>query len=174
MPDHRFHWALVLLPTLAVAADGQLDAARQCAQLKDSLQRLVCYDRVFQAGDAALAPAAGSALPASPAVATPPGPAAAATLGEKSLARSSRKPDDTGPAEPTSLEAKVTRLKETRQNVYRIWLDDGQVWEQMEMASLFQVTEGDTVRIEKGKMGGYQMARVSNGRSGWVRVVRIN
>jgi hypothetical protein len=43
----------------------------------------------------------------------------------------------------------------------------------MDMSTLFQVAVGDTVRIEKGAMGGFRMARTTNGRSGWVRVSRV-
>jgi hypothetical protein len=75
--------------------------------------------------------------------------------------------------EPTSLEAKVTAAREIRQATYRVSLDNGQIWQQMDMSTLFQVAEGDTVRIEKGAMGGFRMARISNGRSGWVRVSRV-
>ena len=45
--------------------------------------------------------------------------------------------------------------------------------QQMDMDSLFQVDVGDTIQIEKGRLGGYRMARTSNGRSGWVRVTRV-
>jgi hypothetical protein len=77
------------------------------------------------------------------------------------------------PAEPANLEATVTALKETRPQVVRLTLDNGQVWQQMDMSTTFQVDVGDTVRIEKGTMGGYRMARASRGRSGWVRVTRV-
>jgi hypothetical protein len=165
------------------AADSQVEAGRQCAQLKDSLQRLVCYDRIFLAGDAAapaapraMSPAPTPALPAAraaiPATAPAPAvapPAVAPAFGDETLQRKSKEK----PAEPARLEAKITALKEIRPNVVRMALDNGQSWQQMDMSSVFQVTVGDTVRIEKGKMGGYRLTRTSRGGSGWVRVARL-
>lgn len=177
----------VLASATGHAADSQVEAGRQCAQVKDSLQRLVCYDRVFQAGDSAapvsasapvapraaapvpapaprVAPAAPAIVPAAPAVATP-------ALGDESVRR--RDKESSKPAEPASLEATVTALKETRPQVVRLTLDNGQVWQQMDMSSVFQVNVGDTVRIEKGAMGGYRLTRTSRGSSSWVRVSRL-
>jgi hypothetical protein len=183
MPGHRFHLILVLMPALAVASEGQLDAARLCAQLESNPQRLECYDRVFQAGGTKVASSGQLAQPASPIATapatatvadTPPASAVAPASSEEPRTNSRKEGDDSGTTRPASFEAKVIMLKETRRDVYRIWLDDGQVWQQMDMASLFQVAEGDTVRIEKARMGGYRMARVSKGRSAWVRVVRVD
>jgi len=165
-------------------ADAQVEGGRQCAQIKDSLQRLVCYDRIFQAGDSATpAPSAASraaapapvpaprAAVAAPAVAAAPVATPTPALGDESVQR--REKEKSRPAEPASLEATITALKETRPQVVRLTLDNGQVWQQMDMSSMFQVNVGDTVRIEKGTMGGYRLARTSRGRSGWVRVTRV-
>jgi hypothetical protein len=175
---------LAVLPVLGWAADPQLDAARQCTQLKDSLQRLVCYDKALMEGPAAPATApvtraapasparsvAPAPAPAAPAVVATPAPVAAPALGDESVKTRKQR---SIPEEPTSLEAKVTEAREIRQATYRLTLDNGQVWQQMDMSSIFQVAAGDTVRIEKGALGGFRMARVSNGRSGWVRVARV-
>jgi hypothetical protein len=179
---------LAWLPAVMFAADPQLDAARQCTQLKDSLQRLVCYDKALMeaapaastmsvapapAVRAAPAPAPAPAASPAPAVvaAAPAAPAAAPALGDESLKRSQKQRKESDG--PTSLEAKVTAAREVRQATYRVTLDNGQVWQQMDMSTLFQVGVGDVVRIEKGALGGFRMARVSNGRSGWVRVNRV-
>ena len=169
-----------------LAADSQLEAGRQCAQVRDSLQRLVCYDRVFQGGDSAPPAAVQAPRPAVPApvpapvtVPSPvPAPAVAApvaaapALGDESVQRKARAREEK-PAEPSTLEASITALKETRPGVVRLTLDNGQVWQQMDMSTVFQVAVGDTVRIEKGTMGGFRLARTSRGRSGWVRVTRV-
>jgi hypothetical protein len=171
------------------AADAQVEAGRQCAQVRDSLQRLVCYDRIFQAGDSAApaaAPRAATPVPApaparapvaasAPVVAAPvvAAPVLAPSLGDEIVQRKAKDKDKAKPAEPTSLEATITALKETRPDVVRLTLDNGQVWQQMDMSSVFQVTVGDTVRVEKGTMGGYRLVRTSRGRSGWVRVTRV-
>lgn len=177
--------ALALLPAMAFAADPQLEAARQCTQLKDSLQRLVCYDKALADGSlpaAAPAPAAVQAqrpprtAPQSPAPAAPaavtaaPAVAAAPALGDDSVKRSRK--DGAVATEPANLDAKVTAARETRKDTYRVSLDNGQIWQQMDMSALFHVAVGDTVRIEKGALGGYRMA-LTGGHSGWVRVSRL-
>jgi hypothetical protein len=120
------------------------------------------------------APAPAPAPARAPAPAASPAPAVAAAapaLGDESLKRSQKERKESDG--PTSLEAKVTAAREVRQATYRVTLDNGQVWQQMDMSTLFQVGVGDVVRIEKGALGGFRMARVSNGRSGWVRVNRV-
>ena len=166
------------------AADAQVEAGRQCAQVKDSLQRLVCYDRIFQAGDAAAPATAAAPRAAAPAPVAVPAPrvtavapavaaapAKAPALGDESVQRKEK--ETSKPVEPANLDATITALKETRPQVVRLTLDNGQVWQQMDMSTVFQVTVGDTVRIEKGAMGGYRLSRTSRGRSGWVRVTRL-
>jgi hypothetical protein len=104
--------------------------------------------------------------PAPPAVAAAP-----ASLGEEQVKRTKQDREaETGAA---NLTAQVTALRETRKDVFRISLDNGQVWQQMDLDSLFRVEVGDTVRIERGAMGGYRMARSSGSRSGWTRVTRL-
>jgi hypothetical protein len=168
------------------AADAQVEAGRQCALVRDSLQRLVCYDRIFQAGDPA--GSADAAVPRAAAPVTAPAPArapvaaptpvvaapvAAPSLGDEIIQRKNKSKDNEKSAEPASLDATITALKQTRPDVVRLTLDNGQVWQQMDMSSTFNVTVGDTVRIEKGTMGGYRLARTSRSRSGWVRVTRV-
>ena len=97
--------------------------------------------------------------------------AAAPQMGDSQLKRSSEERPEA--AEPSRMTATVTALKETRKDVYRIWLDNGQVWQQMDLENLFAVKIGDTVQIERGKLGGFRMARGVNSRSGWTRVTRL-
>ncbi|MET0279843.1 MAG: hypothetical protein ABW278_01790 [Steroidobacteraceae bacterium] len=170
--------ALVLGSSLAASAEPSVDAVRRCAQVKDSLERLVCYDRAAAgSAGAEAAPAASPVAPApAPLVRATPAPAPQAApvqreFGDETVKRSEKERAST--SGPSSLTAVVSELKEYRRNVYMLTLDNGQVWQQMDMDSLFQVKAGDTIQIEKGKLGGYRMARTSGGRSGWVRVNRV-
>ena len=188
---------LALLPALALSAEGQVEAARQCAQQKDSLQRLVCYDRIFQAENVvptaqaaapavappvAAAPAAVAAPAAAAAVSAPKaaaaaaspaaGPAAATPASAPALGDESLKKDKKSSQEaPKSLEARVTAVRESRPELFRMTLENGQIWQQVETSSLFHVKQGDLVRIEKGSMGSYRMSLAKG--SGWVRVTRV-
>lgn len=176
--------ALVVTSSAALAAEDAAQRAARCASVADSLERLVCYDRVFapaRAGTEAPASPAPTPAPATPvqppAVASGAAPQAAPAaprsaaddFGEDQIRR---QPSESA-GQPRSLTGKVRELRETRPNVYRIALENGQVWQQMDMDSLFQVEVGDTVEINRGRMGGYRMARQSRGGSGWVRVNRI-
>lgn len=180
--------ALTFFSGATMAAEASLEAARRCLQIKDSLERLVCFDKTF-AGTATSEPAvklAPAPLPAPPAVAAAapvpappppvvaavpaPPPAAAPALGDEVLKRNKPESEDTG---PTSLVAKISALKETRKNVYRISLDNGQVWQQMDLESLFIVKVGDIIEVQKGKLGGYRMGKTGGQSSGWVRVTRV-
>lgn len=165
-----------LAPAGALAADGSLQQARACAAIQDSLQRLVCYDRVFAPSSA---PAASVPAPA-PAPATAAAPAAAAappaadpreSFGADQLKRSEA--ERKAAPEPRTMTATVSQVRETRPSVFRVTLENGQVWQQMDMDSQFLVAEGDTVQIDRGRMGGYRMARTSKGGSSWVRVNRV-
>jgi len=182
---------LLLGSGAAVAAEDTLEQARRCASQADSLQRLVCYDRLFGAdapAPAALPPVAAppaarpSAPPpvvaappvaaqSSPAPAAAPAAAPAQDFGADQLRRA---PSETARDEtPRTLTATVSSLRETRTSVFRVTLDNGQVWQQMDMDSLFHLQSGDVVEISRGKLGGYRMARQSRGGSGWVRVSRV-
>jgi hypothetical protein len=168
---HKFRWfaVLVLVHLDAVAADASLDAARHCVAITDSLQRLVCYDRAL--GDAGTAAALAQPAPNPADVVAAAAVSPARTLGDESLKRNTPSAE----ARETSLIAKISALKETRTDVYRISLDNGQVWQQMDMDSRFVVKVGDSIEIRKGSMGGYRLGRVGKGSkaSNWVRVNRL-
>ena len=160
----------LLLPVALFAADAQVESARQCAKQKDSLQRLVCYDHIFQAEAAPVAPAKAAPAVAAPAVAASvavPAAAAAPAIGDETLKKVQK---EKATEAPSHLEARVTALRQMRPELFRLTLDNGQVWQQQEVSTMFHVEVGDSVRIEKGSMGSYRMAKA--GGSGWVRVNR--
>jgi hypothetical protein len=157
---------MAALAPLSFAAAQDLDAGRRCAQVADSLQRLVCYDGVFR--NAAAAPASAAV----PAVAAPAATAAVAApaLGDEHV----KKPDmeKKKSAEQIRLTAVATEVRQMYNNMARVTLDNGQVWDQQDISVLFSIVSGDTVRIEKGRMGGYRMGKDDKS-SGWVRVTRV-
>ncbi len=183
---------LLLAGPAAWAAEDAAQRAQRCAGISDSLERLVCYDGVFRSGQGpgvGRQPGpAGSGGPSGQVGGPPPpdtGTASAATPGQTSPSAAAmpdsafgaeqlrRSAHEDAPQEARSLSGTVAELRETRRNVFRITLENGQIWQQMDMDSLFHVEVGDTVEINRGRLGGYRMARKSRGGSGWVRVNRI-
>ncbi|MEY2854780.1 MAG: hypothetical protein RL030_1912 [Pseudomonadota bacterium] len=183
-----------LLSTVsALAAESAGDAGKRCAQILGERERLACFDRAFTAGPetaalaesraaAAVAPVAvaapvAAAAPAAAFVAAPVAAASAATIasapsmGDEQIKKNEKQAKEAS-AEPKSLTARVTALKQTRQDVWRVSLDNGQVWQQMDMASTFNPGVGDTVEIQRKMMGGYSMALTAGKKSPWVRVSR--
>jgi hypothetical protein len=157
---------------IAVAAEPTLEAARRCSTVTDIIARVTCYDHVF--GTPAAAPVVAPTPTPAPAstAAVVAGTTAPAAIGDESLKKSSAERAASGA--PTSADAKITAMRAIRPNVYRITLDNGQVWQQEESDFTFQPGVGDTVRIAKGAMGRFDMSRLANGKTGgWVRVTRV-
>ncbi len=124
---------------VALSAEPSMDAARRCAQVKDSLERLVCYDRAL-AGTAS----SSSSVPVAPAPVVRAAPAAAPEVapaprefGDDTVKRTEK--ERASARGPTSLTAAVSELKEYRLNTFMLRLDNGQIWQQMDMDRLFEV-----------------------------------
>jgi hypothetical protein len=171
---------LLAIAHAAFAAELTPEAVKRCAAVTDSLARLVCYDQLASGTPSpAAAPAPAPAPAAAPAVTAPappmPAPAAAVAvapaavaIGDESIKGATERKEV-----PTSLTARVTELETYKTYNYYVILDNGQGWLQEEMQSNFFLKVGDTVQIERGRMGGYKMARVHEGKPGmWVRVTR--
>jgi hypothetical protein len=166
-----------LLPTLLMgvfastgfAADNAAEAGRRCVGIQDSLQRLMCFDKAF-AIDRAESAAPRSAPPlrteiTAPVVAPTPAP----SLGDETIRK---QPKERDREQPQELTAVVTALKEFRKNTYRITLDNGQVWEQMDLGDGLRIAVGDTVSIERRRMGGHYLVLGAR-KTGQVRVSRL-
>jgi hypothetical protein len=165
---------LLSLAGAAWAASPTPEDLRRCAAIADSNARLACFDQLSgsappaaskKAPPAAPVAAAPAAAPAAP-VAAP----AAASLGDESLPKTH---DDRAQAGPTSMTAQITAVLETQGNMFRITLDNGQVWQTQEGRSMFTVRVGDTVRIDRRSLGSYLISKVQNGKEGYsVRATR--
>lgn len=71
------------------------------------------------------------------------------------------------------MTAQVTTVLETQGNMFRITLDNGQVWQTQEGRSMFSVRVGDTVRIDRRSLGSYLISKVHNDKEGYsVRAIR--
>jgi hypothetical protein len=174
---------LLLVASAGFAAESQLEGAARCSKVLGERERLVCFDRVFPVGtQVSELPAARTASPStavapavaatSPAPVPASAPAASSGFADESL-KARNKPDKERAAEVNNMTAQISDLKETRANVWRISLDNGQVWQQQDMNNGFLPKAGGTIRIERGMMGGYSMALIGESRSPWVRVTRL-
>lgn len=184
----------------AFAAEAAADAAKRCAQILGERERLACFDRAFTAGPetAALAESRAAAAPAPaavvataapvpaprPAAASVAAPVAAASvataatvaatpaLGDDQIRKYDKQAKEDSD-EPKNMTAKVTAIKEVREDTWRMNLDNGQVWQQMDMSSTFNPNVGDTVQVQKKMMGGYSLALAGDKKSPWIRVTRV-
>jgi hypothetical protein len=138
-----------------------------CTAEKDSLARLVCFDREvakFTQSAAAVAP-----KPATPAAPPPPAPAVAATRppvaapdpdkfgmsGEiaRKRAEANQEPDPT----PKELRAAVANISAKPYGELILALDNGQVWEQNESNNAFMIKVGEKIVIKEGRLGSYML-----------------
>ena len=151
--------SIALAVSSVLAASAWADPAPQtlhaCAAIKDSAERLACFDRAM--------------------VETPPrAPAAASSpeqFGEENRPRALR---PLRAEEDTTLLSSIKAMRAVGPEAYAISLSNGQVWRQEEgshVALFFHV--GDNVRIEKGALGSYHMSTAATGSKNWVRVTRI-
>ncbi len=158
---------LVTAASTALAAEPSAEAARQCTQMKDSLERLVCYDRIFMApatvemAPRQVAPPAPAPAAAPPVlIAPPPPPPVVSNPAPQPAPVPATAPAPVRPAvleTPDRVEAKVAGLKELRREVYVFFLDNGQVWQQGEAVGVLDARVGDAVLIRKGAFGGYML-----------------
>ncbi|MEJ0039757.1 MAG: hypothetical protein WDO68_27570 [Gammaproteobacteria bacterium] len=158
------------LATLAVSAafaQSLPPSVAACASEKDSLARLVCFDREvakFTQPSARVAP-----TPAVPAVVSPP----AATGVTAQPTAESPTADDFGVAgklaqkRAAAKESVAPSVKELRATVTKLSakpygevvmeLDNGQVWEENEKKSSFVIKAGEVVVIKPAKFGSFML-----------------
>ncbi len=146
----------------ALAAAPTAEDIRHCSAIADSTARLACFDQL-SAAPATTAKKGPVAAPVAPVVVAP---AAAGSLGADSMHKSAEQRAAEATA-PSALTAQVTAVLPTQGNMYRITLDNAQVWQTMEGRSVFVVKPGDTVHVEKRSMGNYQVAVVANGKESY-------
>ena len=168
-------------PALAGPRDDVLDAMGKCATLTDNKARLDCYDAVApRLRDALNRPPEALSHPPTeeeqkswfgfnldglfgsngtpPAVQTTPGQFGADKLAAKEApaAEGAAQPEQPKPIE--SITATVTDYSINPFGRFIVFLDNGQVWKQID-ADVAHFSKGgsNTVMIERGMMGSYNM-----------------
>lgn len=141
--------ATVLLGASAVhaAADAVPPALRACANVKNSSERLACYDRTIEQLSSNSAAAA-------------PERSAEASFGASGV-RGSEPAQKIEREELTSLSAHVTALSHDASGALVINLDNGQQWRQTSGASSLLLEVGHEVTIARAALNSFRMSTPS-------------
>jgi hypothetical protein len=150
--------AIGLASILALGcAHGQdLKAAQACTGLSDDASRLSCYDAAFGVAKSPTAQQPGVRKTD-----------AEAKFGDNGQIHSNRKADL-----PKNLNAQVEQVTPLPTGLYRLTLDNGQVWRttQADWALVFKAN--DTITITRMVLGGYEISLAGKNRT--VSARRIN
>jgi hypothetical protein len=123
----------------AVRVDAEdLVAARRCAAEANASARLACYDAAF-----AVAP-----------------PAPAAQFGDNNNLQQKRTPKVADV--PKALQLTITRAQALPQGLYRLTLDNGQVWETRQAEWTLDFKTDAIVTISRLPLGSYQISMKGN------------
>lgn len=182
-------FAIIAALLLPLPAAAQLPPALlACAGLSRDADRLACYDRAVEAVSAearaaasaraaeaqrlAVAEAAAAKAAAEAAAAAAKAKAAADVEARKAAFGGEQigKPR-VDPEEVTEVASTVTEIMTNSSGLGVFLLDNGQLWKQVDTASLGRAKAGDAVVLSKGFMGGYRLTFSKSGR--WVAVKRL-
>ena len=173
---------IALASAQALAQTASPERLAECASIKDSKQRLACFDKEtapLAAPKPQTAPASSTRTPppaapapaprAPPPAAALPAPPPTPSLGEEQLSSKSKK------SAPQNLEmhAHVSRQRDTGGGTFVIYLDNGQAWRHEEEYLGSLLVEGEAVTITKGTLGSYRLVRDAGSTKQWIRVSRI-
>lgn len=156
--------SLMLLQATTVHAESIGDALAQCSKEGNSLQRLVCYDRVvkdikqYSGLEDSIkrgypVPTANASAPTTPA--KPAMPASPSVQAENQFGLEHKQPIG---EDVDSLSGNISSLDRTLRGKYVITLDNGTVWEQTDSDKL-KLSDGETVTIERGILGAFYLTR---------------
>jgi hypothetical protein len=177
-------WSVSLFCVMAGRAASawpeDLAAARACVQLAGAAARLACYDAAFAAQPVPPANPAPSAPPASSASFAPsPPPAsstssappasAAASFGDNGQLQQQLKAKAKLPKE---LQFKVQTAVPIGRGLYRLTLENGQIWETRQADWALEFKSSDTVTISRMVFDTYQISLAGQGRSVGVKRIK--
>jgi hypothetical protein len=156
-------WSVSLFCVMACHAASawpeDLAAARACVQLTGTAARLACYDAAFAAQPGPPANPAPSASTASP----------AASFGDNGQLQQQLKAKAKLPKE---LQFKVQTAVPIGQGLYRLTLENGQIWETRQADWALEFKSSDTVTISRMVFDTYQISLAGQGRSVGVKRIK--
>jgi hypothetical protein len=141
-------FGLALVFVLGSAHGQDLQAAQACTRLDKDAARLSCYDAAMGRVKAALAAAKPQSAQTPDAVSTVP----QAKFGDDGRFHTEAKPRP-----PKNLSAQVREVMLLPAGLYRLTLDNGQVWDTSEADSALAFKANDTVTISRRVLGGYEI-----------------
>ncbi|MCU7553266.1 hypothetical protein OCL06_01490 [Alteromonas sp. ASW11-19] len=169
------------LAALPAQAETLAGALKKCKAEDNSLQRLVCYDRVvknmqqYSGLDEAVkqgytVPSASSnATTASKAAPVPAKPAQNASAPKDTEFGLEHKENQE--ALPQTMTASVSKAEKTARGQYLITLDNGTVWRQTDNER-YRIKTGETVTIERGMLGAFYLSKAEANRR--IKVRRVD
>lgn len=157
---------------VAGGAGAQQQSLEQCAEIEDSLERLVCYDNIAKRQKSEAKQAEGKAR------------GKAQAQKQKAKTQQSAKQRDSSSEQSFGMEHKdreegqVDRIEvevaSKEQGPYKKWrieLGNGQIWKQTDSAGYFPWNEDDTYYIERGALNSFFFGREGSNRR--MRVQRV-
>lgn len=159
------------LTTLSVSADTLTTQLAQCAQVQDSLARLVCYDDLVKA---ASLPSVSkkqtvivskeskkSSVPSSSAVLSKEASFGAEHLNNKNVSE-----------EDLQVVFTVDKVKKDQHGKWRFTFKNGQQWKQTD-DSYFKVKAGESVLLKKGVLDAIYLKKNDSNSNRKIRVKRV-
>jgi hypothetical protein len=146
---------LLFILALGCARAQDLKAAQACTRLVDDVSRLSCYDAAFGVSKPPTARQSGVAK-------TEP----LASFGDNGGLRPSSQTDL-----PKSITVRIQQVTPLAYGLYRLTLDNGQVWRTTQEDSALEFKANDMVTISRRVMAGYEVSLA--GRNASVNATRI-
>jgi hypothetical protein len=159
---------MLLIPLLVTSHPGMAaeESLFECRQIKDSEERVLCYDKIV---DALTSPPLSATTADSREQAAKPD---AQSLFGKDAAETSRIVEKTLAIEKLDqIQARVTGLKRSVDKKFTITLDNGQTWRQIDNQPI-PLRNEDKIIIREATLGSYLMEKQSG--SGSIRVKRLD
>ena len=125
-------------------------SAQSCVRIAANSARLACYDAAFGVAVALPQPQKG---------ASPPG--TAPEFGDRGQLHGEREVRESA---PKRLDFKLKKAQKLAGGLYRLTLDNGQIWVTKEADWALDFNAGDAVTIQRMALGGYRVSHAGNGR----------
>ena len=161
MLDRNYCLALVLFAGASQAWSTDLQSAvGDCANIRNDVDRLACYDKLATPPPALPKPAPETSPESSPESSpaadrdTDDQPVHVAAAPEPDFGLAEKPPVDD---EPKEVVARVTDIDRQPHGEHIVLLDNGQVWVEETASRYFGVDVGDTVTIRKRLFAGYRL-----------------